>query len=853
MDSLASKRRAALQLRLRERVGQRSIGENSVAGIGHTSTDTSIAQQQMWFLDQCSPGLATQLTAFPTRLRGVLDVDALRQALTAVVSRHEILRTTYYVDGSGLCQRVHPEPASIDLPFTDLCDRDPMVLQRELRRRVEVDAATPFDLTADPMLRLKLLQIAPHDHVLLLSMHHICWDGWSTSVLTTELGAFYRRFCDGVGPLPPPPTLQYTECARRLHDWLDSSGAARRQLAYWRNRLADVPPLRLPTARPRPAMRSFRGAALTRLLPLDLRTGVQTVVTGTHTSLFAVTLAAFVVVLRHYSGQADLTVGTTTANRRWSQTERLIGCFVNMVTLRVSVSDGATFGELAQHVQDAMLDADQNCDVPFSQLVEQLRPPRDPSRNPLFQVSFTMQSSGPATVLLPGLADETLPVHGGTSRFDLACYLACVSTGMYLGLEYATDLFDRESMERLVDDYEQVLRAAIAAPGQRVEQLAQRLAPSAPGCQEESAEVSVRPSEWTAVSDVVARACAEVLGRELPEEPGQDLFECGLSSLSLVRLLGRLRLVTGAELPMREVYADPSLAGISAVLATRDRARAAAAVGRRPATAALPGTIVRFGRGDSDRPWWCVHPSSGSVSCYGSLAFHLPAGQSLYGLQSPGLADLACQLDSVAGMAQHYLTELTAVQPTGPYRLAGWSMGGVVALELAVRLTAAGAAVESLVLLDPSDPGDGSVTSSEVDLADDFVREVSRLSGAAVPKLPAAAEAVADRLPELIGKVLTGAGLVPTEIGVDEIATRFAVFSANITALRRYRLPSYSGDITLVQPAESLTATVDWQAVSSGRVVRWPVSGDHYTMMRMPAVAEVAEVLGRVTTDFRRP
>jgi thioesterase domain-containing protein/acyl carrier protein len=822
-DSIAEKRRALLELRLRRSQGLRSAEIGGRTAGRTAGISLSVAQQQIWFLDQCAPGLSTYLTAFPTRLRGDLDVVALRRSFSALVARHETLRTTYHLTADGLAGRVHPA-TDVSLPVIDLTEPSPSAAMDAVRRHAEQDARTPFDLATGPMLRLVLLRLGPADHVLLLTMHHICWDGWSTGVLTRDLGVLYQAFRTGVPPELSTVDIQYQDHTHWHAGWLRTTGRAGRQAEYWRRQLDGLPSVSLPVDRPRPALQTFRGTAFTRRFPGDLRDRLTAVAQAAGVSLFAVMLSGFLVVLRKHSGQTDLGVGTTVANRPRTSAEQLIGCFVNMVVLRAQVDDQAAFTTLARHVHETALDATEHGDLPFAEVVNAIRPPRDPSRNPLFQVAFTMQESGPATVLLPGLRDETLPVHGGTTRFDLACYVASIPDGLHVAFEYSTDLFDADRMERLLDDYRSVLEQASAAPDQPVADVEVAHVMAGSAAEADVGAESFVPQPAQADIEAVTECATAVLGGVTPA----DLFDSGLTSLGLVRLIGRIAARTGVTVPVAQAYQDPSVNGLAKLVA-RQSAR----------------TVVRFRDEGTGAPLCCVHPSGGSVFCYRELAARLPADQPVLAFQAPGIDDTEPVLTRVPDMAARYLSDLRVLRPTGPYRLAGWSFGGAVAFEMAVLLRNAGEVVESLVLMDSQVPRTGNAPG-HAELVAAFLEDMALLHGQPVPAvdedlatLPAAA-----RLTVAVD-TLVRAGLVPTDIGRAQMVRRIEVFMANVASLWDYRPSVYDGDVTLVAARRSDAGVAGWRRFMTGRVHIRQMDCDHYEMLRPPAAGTLLSILDR--------
>ncbi len=430
----------------------------------------SFAQQRLWFLDQLAPGSASYNVPLAVRLSGRLDPAALEASLAEILRRHEALRTTFAAPEGRPVQGVH-EAKSLALPLRDLAALPAEGREAEALRHAAGEARRPFDLQRGPLFRAELLRLAPDDHVLLATMHHIVSDGWSIGVLIREIAALYEAFRDGrPSPLPELP-IQYADFAVWQRRWLQGE-ALEAQIAYWRKQLAGCPEtLDLPSDRPRPAVQTHRGAYRSLALPAEVASGLRELCRREEVTLFMALLAAFQALLHRYTGQDDVVVGTPIANRNRSEIESLIGFFVNTLALRADHSGDPTFRRLLALVRESALGAYAHQDLPFEHLVEVLQPRRDLSRSPIFQVMFDLQNL-PAHS--PGLSDLTLTPMGletGTAKFDLTLTMAELPDGLAGTLEYNTDLFDGETAERMLAHFETLLAGAVADPGRRVSAL----------------------------------------------------------------------------------------------------------------------------------------------------------------------------------------------------------------------------------------------------------------------------------------------------------------------------------------------------------------------------------------------
>ncbi len=431
----------------------------------------AFAQQSLWFLEQVAPGLPTFNVTAAVRFQGPLDLAALRHGLDEIVRRHESLRTTFATHEGRPVQVISPA-RPLALPVIDLRDRPSEARASEAERLTSEEARRPFDLARGPLVRAVLFSLDDEDHALQLTIHHIITDGWSLWVAARELLALYEAFRQGQpSPLAALP-IQYADYAHWQRRVL-SGEVLERQLAYWTRQLAGIAPLELPTDHPRPPVRSARGASLPFALPKELSDALAALALREGVTPFMTLLAAFLTVLHRYSGRSDLTVGTPVANRNATETEGLIGYFVNLLALRVDLSGDPEFRALLARVRSVALTAFEHQEVPFELVVESLQPQRDLSSTPLFQVLFVLQNTqlpetGPQD---PALSAFNLNAGTGTAKFDLTMTLAETEQGLSGSLEFSTDLFVEETIARFLGHFQTLLEGIVSAPDARLSAL----------------------------------------------------------------------------------------------------------------------------------------------------------------------------------------------------------------------------------------------------------------------------------------------------------------------------------------------------------------------------------------------
>jgi amino acid adenylation domain-containing protein len=430
----------------------------------------SFAQERLWFLQQLEPGSARYTIPLGLRLAGPLDVAGLERALHDLVARHEALRTTFpAVDGRPAQVISAPEPVRLEV--SDLRGLPPAGREPEARRRAREAARRPFDLARGPLLRAQLMRLDGEDHVLLLVLHHIAADGWSLGLLTAELGAAYTAHLRGQPVTLPDAPIQYADFAVWQRRWL-SGEALDAQLEYWRRQLAGSPPvLELPADHPRTAEPGDHGGVEEFTISAESAARLTALARAHGSTLFMTLLAAFQTLLSRHTGSSDIVVGTPVAGRTRSETEQVVGLFLNTLVLRTSLSGDPTFAELLSRARETVLAASAHQDVPFERLVAELQPGRDLGRAPLFQVMLSMNNFPQQDLRLPGVAVSRFPIDSGAAKFDLTLSFTETPDGLRGELEYDRDLFEEATIARLPGHLQTLLAQVAAHPEARLSEL----------------------------------------------------------------------------------------------------------------------------------------------------------------------------------------------------------------------------------------------------------------------------------------------------------------------------------------------------------------------------------------------
>jgi len=462
----------AKQALLEKRI--RGEHHSTVPKIGRVARDTrlplSYAQERLWFLDQLVSNNAFYNSPMLIRLSGKLDVTILERCLNELLGRHEVLRTRI-VSLDGEPEQVIEHGLRIDVPLVDLGSLPTSVATEEARGLARIEAVRPFSLAEAPLLRAQLLRLSTEHHMLLLTMHHIVVDGWSLRVLLRELSTLYEAFAAGKESPLPELQIQYADYAAWQRKWLQGE-VLERQLHYWRRQLDSVEPLQLPTDRPRPAMLNYEAGVASIILSESLTSALRNLSQREGATLFMTMLAGFQILLATYAGQEDIVVGFPIANRNRADIENLIGFFVNTLALRTDLSGNPTVRTLISRVREVCLGAYSHQDLPFEKLVAELSPERDLSSNPLVQVVFAVQNASPKSVEIQDLRMEISGTNDVTTRFDQEWDVWDKGDVLEVQVFYSTQLFDRDTVERMLGQWDWVLTQMVSDSNQQLSRIA---------------------------------------------------------------------------------------------------------------------------------------------------------------------------------------------------------------------------------------------------------------------------------------------------------------------------------------------------------------------------------------------
>lgn len=468
-DRLSRTKREILEMKLRGRYCEGATN-GEISPRPQFENPLSFGQERIWFQRQVTPHSALYHIPLLVKLDGYLNVPALEASLNELIRRHEVLRSSFKSQ-DGLPVQVISPKLTLAITHIDLEINEPALQQTEICDRAAAESHQPFDLANPPLLRVTLLALGPKRHVLLLTVHHIVWDGWSSGLMIREIRLLYEAFAWGTAYPLEPLTVQYADFAHWQRQLLDSE-TGKRQIAYWKQQLDGLPPLlTLPTDQPRSAAQGHRGSAYSWNLSPDMHVSLLELGRKNGTTLFVTLLAAFKTLLFHYSGQTDIAVGTTIAYRTRPEFEKLIGFFTNVLVIRTNVQDNPSFEMLVSRIHNLALEAQANQDVPFEKLVEELAPKRGLSYNPLFQVAFVLHNLPAEKLDLPGLTIAVEELSTNSAAFDLVLHILDERPGLKVKLEYDADLFDKSTIVRMASHFNMLLQSICSDPTRRINTL----------------------------------------------------------------------------------------------------------------------------------------------------------------------------------------------------------------------------------------------------------------------------------------------------------------------------------------------------------------------------------------------
>ncbi|HXW54789.1 MAG TPA: condensation domain-containing protein [Candidatus Cybelea sp.] len=645
-------------------------------------------QQNLWIADPENSNSAVYNYPLLLRIHGPLNQKALEESLQELVRRHGILRSLFGPSGKELLETVLP-PQPFSLPVTDLSDVAEAERENRARDCAQQAAKRSFDLRREPPFRASLLCFGPQDHALLLVTHHLVYDDWSNGILIRELSALYQAFTAGQPSPLPDLAFQYGDFVRWQNERLNEQEYDS-CLSFWKSQLsADNDFYHLACDRIRPSVRTYQGALEKRTLPETLTESLKLWSQRERATLFISSLAGFQFLLHRYSGHGDIAIGSCAANRLCVEAEGLIGRFGNDIVIRTCLAGNPTYREALARVRESFLKAYSYQHLPFGAVVDKFAPPSHPNRNPLFQVMFIFQNAPKDGWRIPSLSLRWLPVEPGTAKYDLNVWLR-QSESLEVGLEYNTDLFERATMQRILDDYRKVLEAMMENPDGRIDDLpicARLQSEPPPPADPPRIEITVPRDE---TEQQLTQIWEQLLGIQ-PIGPQQNFFELGGDSLLATRLFTQIE---GAF----RIRLQPS------VLLEAQTIEELAKTLRHRGWSANCSSLVAVHPSGARPPLICIHEGWGQIFFCRQLSRFLGPDQPIYGLRQEGL-ETGHGFWTVEEMAERYLREIQCLQPHGPYYFAGNCFGGLIAFDMTHRLHREGEKVALLAMFNTPAPG----------------------------------------------------------------------------------------------------------------------------------------------------
>ena len=758
---------------------------------------------------------------------GLLDQNAMQRAASAVVNRHDALRTTILPTGEG--QQTLPA-VTLTVPLDDLSAPG----AKEEAQLLAAEVGEPFDLSDAPLIRFRLLRQSQTAHRLVITAHHVVCDGWSFGVLLSDLAAAYTAISQGQS-WTQTPAASFRDYVLKLPE-LGQADAENQE--YWVRQLSPPPaPLRLPADRPRSAVGTYQGARVSRRVTPALADAVRQLCQRSGTTLTATLLSTYTLLLHGLSGQADIVVWVPSAGQVQEDNDALIGHCVSLLPVRVPASAEATFAEYLHATRSALFSAMDHQAYSLDGVMSALDRPL------LITTTFNIDQF-PSDLGFAGLDAHLAHAPRGFFQFDLGLNVIEEAETLEIECDFNSDLFEAATVERWLEEFETLLSKASAQPDVRVGPLTAGL--RLPLKAENAPEARFAPVSVSGAPQTETEARLAALWREVLGVPGvavtDNFFEKGGYSLLALRLYGRIEQEFGVRLPLPTLFQSPTLEALAEIITQKAAPKAA--------LAAEPiSTLVPLKTSGGKLPLYCIHPDHGLVLFYQALANCLPPDQPVYGLQSVGVDSDEPPLTSLEDMAGRYLRDIKAFQPSGPYHLGGYSLGGVLAAEMARQLHASGEQVGLLALFDTYAPV--AYQQNLIDkprlqrMAGHFQLLKNSTPREAISALgEKAREAMHGKKPDWQKAADELAGTVSPE----RLAALQAVILANEAAFFRYNTPFYPARATLFRAAEvSIFEERDpalwWGDRFRGGLDIHDVPGVHLSMMNGPQVSALALAL----------
>jgi len=786
------------------------------------------AQRGVWMTTQMGADASCAFNeSVVVDLHGPLDTKALEQALARTVNRHEALRTTILPTGEG--QQIAPQ-VTVELPIDNLACLDFAALQARETEILASEVQTAFDLTQGPLLRARLIRRSADEHRLALTAHHIVCDGWSFGVLLADLAAAYSAPQHSLTPAASFRAYVASVLPEEAND------------EYWAGQLSPAPlPLRLPADRTRPARGTYVGARVSRPVPPPLTARLRQLCSRSGTTLSAALLAAYTLLLHGLAATDDAVVWVPAAGQALEDNQNLVGHCVSLLPVRVPAASQMSFGDYLHATHTALFEAMDHQQYSLGGVMQAL------SRPVPITVMFNLDKF-PVGLEFGGLGVKIAHPPRRFFQFDLGLNVVEEGDTLELEADYSTDLFEASTIKRWLGDFEKLLEVAASDPLVCIETLTARVRQNRPKpLLLPDAALAVRPAGPPAPTEaqtvIEARLAAlwrEVLGIS-DVSASDNFFESGGYSLLALRLYGRIEQEFGVRLPLPTLFQAPTLEALGEVLSR--------AVQPRQSSVPAASTLVPLRTSGSKPPLFCIHPDHGLVLFYQALANRLPPDQPVYGLQAMGVDGGDAPLTSLEAMAARYIGDIRRFQPHGPYHLGGYSLGGVLAAEMARQLHADGQSVGLLALFDAYAP-----VAYQQNLIDK--PRLQRLAGHLQLFKTGTPKSVLQTLGEKAREVVQGkkadwqkaAAELAGAVAPERLDALRDVILANEAAFFRYETPCYPARATLFRAAEvSVFEERDpvlwWGDKFAGGIEVHDVPGVHLSIMNEPQVPALALAL----------
>jgi thioesterase domain-containing protein len=784
-------------------------------------TVLSASEERLWKLWQMQPeGLGMNIP-FCFRISGELNLAALEKSLEQLILRHDVLRTTY-PQQNGEPIRAVALPSRYRLAVEAL-------EEEEASRRIEQEARAPFDLERGPLMRVKVFRLAFAEFRLSITFHHIIFDGWSEGIFLKELAGLYRSQVGGQEAELKSLAIAYQDYALWQRDSLQ--GEIRDVLLqFWQAQLKDGLSMQQPPITPKRMTHMTRQSGRYEfVLPADLTKDLKAFSRKEGATLFATLLAAFKVLFYRCTEQEQLFVCTPIATRNRNELKGVIGYFINLLILQTDLSGKPTFREVLQRVRQAVSGAYAHQDLPFQQVVQEI----GLSRAPLAQAMFALQNYPQAQLCLEGVQVQRLDVDNGVADFDLFLSMAEERGELRGELKFNADLFEAEEVKRFVGLYRRLLENVLVHPDAKiassdllkVERVQPRMMPM---------PVTGAIAPRNEAETVLQAIWEQALGRQQPIGVTDNFFDVGGNSMVALQIFNQIRNRYGKDLPLATLFECGTIERLATVL-TQDS---------KPQTWS---SLVAIQPAGKQIPIFCMHPVRGNILCYRRLSYHLGRDQPFYGLQAQGLDGTQPPLNRIQDMAAKYIQEIRTVQPHGPYQLAGYSLGGMVAFEMAQQLRAQGQRVKLLALFDTY--GSRSIVKMKnvnTLSLDGKVRLHWQNTVKLHPKKQLAYffEKVRQRVQKLLIKLYPRLGLkLPSSLRLT------AIHDAGLEAAHTYVPQPYAGRLVLFRATKvDADPRLGWDGLATEGIEVYDVPGKHNTietegMLTEPHVSVLAEKL----------